>query len=181
MKMLFALFLSFAKVGIMTFGGGLAMLPMLQREIVQKRQWTTDAELVNFFALGQCTPGIIAVNTATFVGYKQKGISGGIIATLGVVFPSVVIISVFAAVIRNYSDSEIVNYAFAGIRACVSVLIISTVIKIWKSTIVDKTAIIIFASVLLLFFLTNISAVVIVIASGIAGIIISNIRKEVSK
>lgn len=181
MKMFFALFLSFAKVGILTFGGGLAMLPMLQREIVYKHQWTTDTELVDIFALGQCTPGIIAVNTATFVGYKQKGIPGGIIATLGVVFPSVVIIIGFAAFISNFTDLEMVKNAFAGIRACVSVLIISTVIKIWKNAIVDKTSIIIFLSVFLLSILTNISAVIIVIASGIAGIIISNIRKEVSK
>lgn len=181
MKMFFALFLSFAKVGILTFGGGLAMLPMLRREIVQKHQWTTDTELVDIFALGQCTPGIIAVNTATFIGYKQKGIPGGIIATLGIVFPSVVIITAFAAFISNFNDLETVKNAFAGIRACVSVLIISTVINMWKNAIVDKTAIIIFLSVLLLSVLTNVSAVLFVIASGIAGIIISNIRKEASK
>ena len=93
MKELLVLFLTFAKVGVMTFGGGYAMLPILQREVVENKGWATDEELTDYFAIGQCTPGVIAVNTATFIGQKQRGIAGGIVATLGVVFPSLVIIS----------------------------------------------------------------------------------------
>ena len=98
------LFLVFAKMGVMTFGGGMAMLPILQREIVEDRHWATEEELVDYYAIGQCTPGIIAVNTATFIGQKRKGIAGGILATLGIVFPSLVIISILAGLITNFSD-----------------------------------------------------------------------------
>ena len=94
MKELLKLFLAFAKIGAVTFGGGYAMLPILQRDIVAKHKWATEDELLDYFAIGQCTPGVIAVNTATFVGYKNKGILGGIFATLGVVFPSIVIITI---------------------------------------------------------------------------------------
>ena len=124
MKEIIQLFLAFAKIGAVTFGGGYAMLPILQRDIVNKYGWATDDELMDYFAIGQCTPGVIAVNTATFIGYKRKGIAGGIFATLGVVFPSVVIISIIAAFVKNYADIEAVKYAFNGIRVCVCVLIV---------------------------------------------------------
>ncbi len=100
-KLLGQLFLTFAKVGVMTFGGGMAMLPILQREIVEDKGWATDEELTDYFAIGQCTPGIIAVNTATFIGQKQAGIIGGIVATMGIVFPSLIIISALAGVINT--------------------------------------------------------------------------------
>ena len=103
MKGLLELFLTFAKVGVMTFGGGMAMLPILQREVVENKGWATDEELTDYFAIGQCTPGIIAVNTATFIGQKQKGVWGGIVATLGVVFPSLIIITVLAGLITSFS------------------------------------------------------------------------------
>ena len=103
MKELLELFLTFAKIGVMTFGGGMAMLPILEREVVQNKHWATEEELVDYFAIGQCTPGIIAVNTATFIGEKKRGVLGGIAATLGVVFPSLVIITVLAGLITNFS------------------------------------------------------------------------------
>ena len=115
MKELLTLFLTFAKVGVMTFGGGYAMLPILQREIVENKGWATDEELTDYFAIGQCTPGVIAVNTATFIGRKQKGILGGIAATLGMVFPSLVIISILAGLIANFAHLAWVQHAFAGI------------------------------------------------------------------
>ena len=106
MKKLWDMFLTFARIGGLTFGGGYAMLPMLQREVVEKQGWATEEELADYYAIGQCTPGIIAVNTATFVGYRQAGIIGGIFATLGVIFPSVVIITVIAAFLTNFARSE---------------------------------------------------------------------------
>ena len=133
MRELLDLFWTFARIGGLTFGGGYAMLPILQREVVEKRQWVSDEELMDYYAIGQCTPGIIAVNTATFVGQKTRGIIGGIIATLGVVFPSLVIITVIAAFMQNFADLEIVKNAFAGIRICVCVLILNAVIKLLKS------------------------------------------------
>ena len=129
MREIINLFLAFAKIGAVTFGGGYAMLPILQRDIVKKHGWATDEELMDYFAIGQCTPGIIAVNTATFIGYKQKGVLGGIFATLGVIFPSIVIISVIAAFITNYADLPVVRYAFNGIRVCVCILILNAVLK----------------------------------------------------
>ena len=99
MKELWELFITFAKVGVMTFGGGYAMLPILQREVVENKKWASEEELVDYFAIGQCTPGVIAVNTATFVGQKRRGVAGGILATLGVVFPSLVIICILAGLL----------------------------------------------------------------------------------
>ena len=117
------MFLTFARVGVMTFGGGAAMLPILEREIVDNKGWATEEELVDYFAIGQCTPGIIAVNTATFIGQKKRGALGGIVATLGIVFPSVVIISILAGLITNFAHLAWVRNAFAGIQvssACLS-------------------------------------------------------------
>ncbi len=128
MKELFNLFLAFAKVGVLTFGGGYAMLPILQREVVEKNNWASDEELMDYYAIGQCTPGVIAVNTATFIGQKRKGIIGGIITTLGVVLPSMIIITIVAAFISNFADLPIVKNAFAGVRVCVCVLIFNAVV-----------------------------------------------------
>ena len=173
--MLLKLFLSFAKVGIMTFGGGYAMLPILQREIVDKNGWATDEELADYFAIGQCTPGVIAVNTATFIGQKTAGTLGGILATLGVVFPSVVIISLLAGVIQQFSHLEIVKHAFAGIRVCVCVLIFNSVLKLWKAAVTDKITLLIFAAVLVAATLTKLSPVVFVIIAAVLGIIIKTL------
>ena len=132
MNIYLQLFLTFAKIGVVTFGGGAAMLPILQREVVENKHWATEEELVDYYAIGQCTPGIIAVNTATFVGQKLKGLSGGIFATLGMVFPSLVIISILAGLITNFADLAWVQNAFAGIRACVCVLIFNATVRLMK-------------------------------------------------
>lgn len=144
------LFLTFAKIGACTFGGGYAMLPILQREVVEDKGWATSDELADYYAIGQCTPGIIAVNTATFIGQKYKGNLGGICATLGVVAPSVVIITIIAAFLQNFAHLAVVNSAFAGIRACVVALILSSVLKLAKKPLKDTMGKGIFAAVLLL-------------------------------
>ena len=172
MNILAKLFLTFAKVGVMTFGGGMAMLPMLQREIVEKNGWAEEQELSDYFAIGQCTPGIIAVNTATFVGQKLAGVAGGIIATLGIVFPSLVIICIVAAFLGNIADVPAVQHAFAGVRVCVCVLILNAVVKLWKTTVVDWRAFIIFLAVLAGAVFTPLSPVVFVLLAAAAGIII---------
>ena len=130
MKEIWELFWTFAKMGVMTFGGGMAMLPILQREVVENKHWATEEELADYYAIGQCTPGIIAVNTATFIGQKYSGMAGGIMATLGVVFPSLVIISILAGLITNFSHLGWVQNAFAGIQVCVCVLILNAVLKL---------------------------------------------------
>jgi chromate transporter len=176
MRELWTLFWVFAKVGVMTFGGGYAMLPILQREIVETRGWATDEELADYFAVAQCTPGVIAVNTATFVGYKRRGTAGGIFATLGVVFPSLVIITILAGVITNFSDLAVVQKAFAGIRVCVCVLIFNAVVKLWKSAVQGKAALLLFLGVTAGSLLLDVSPTVFVVLSAAAGIVPEWIR-----
>ena len=122
MKELLDMFLMFARIGGFTFGGGYAMLPILQKEVVEQKHWATEEELMDYYAIGQCTPGIIAINTATFIGYKIKGLPGAIVATLGVIAPSLVIITIIAAFISNFMELDFIASAFNGIRACVCVL-----------------------------------------------------------
>ena len=175
------MFCTFARIGGLTFGGGYAMLPILQREVVEKRGWATENELSDYYAIGQCTPGIIAVNVATFIGNKRKGIPRGITATLGVVFPSLVIITLIAAFLQNFADLEIVKHAFAGVRVGVCVLVFNAVVKLWKKAVIDIPAFVIFTIVLLLMVFLDISPVLLVIGAGIAGVIVQGTRKAVRK
>ncbi|MBQ7058675.1 MAG: chromate transporter [Firmicutes bacterium] len=170
MKELLDLFFTFARIGGLTFGGGYAMLPMLQKEVVEKRDWATNEELMDYYAIGQCTPGIIAVNTATFIGNKTRGVLGGIIATLGVVFPSLVIITIIAAFISNFADLAVVKNAFAGIRVCVFVLILNAVVKLGKSSIKDAVTLCIFLLVLIGSLLLDVSPIIFVLIAAAAGI-----------
>lgn len=169
MKELIDLIFTFAKIGGTTFGGGYAMLPILQREIVEKRKWATEAEIMDYYAIGQCTPGIIAVNTATFIGYRQFGIIGGILATIGLVLPSIVIITLIALFLTNFAEIEWIQHAFAGIRICVCVLILDSILKLGKKSIIDNRCIMIFLVILALSLLTPVSPAILVIAAGIAG------------
>ena len=172
MPVLLELFLLFAEIGATTFGGGYAMLPILQRELVEKRHWTTEEQLMDYYAIGQCTPGIIAVNTATFIGNTKAGMIGGIVATLGVVSPSVVIITLISIFLQNFADLSIVKHAFNGIRAAVCVLIMDSVIKLGKKSIRDLWGWVIFLCVLLASLLSGISPVLLVVLSGVAGIVL---------
>ena len=150
MNLYLDLFLTFAKVGVCTFGGGYAMLPILQREVVEKKGWATEEELTDYFAIGQCTPGVIAVNTATFVGQKQRGNLAGVIATLGVVFPSLIIITLIAAFLTEFASYPAVRHALAGINAAVVALIAASVVKLGKTTLKSAPAVCIFLVVLAL-------------------------------
>lgn len=172
MKEYIDLFFSFAKMGGFTFGGGYAMLPILQREVVEKKKWVTEEELIDYYAIGQCTPGIIAVNTATFIGYKYKGIIGGIIATLGCIFPSLIIITIIAAFLQNYASIPLVAHALSGIRAGVCALMLDAVIKLGKKSIVDIATVIIAITVLLFMLFTSVSVVYLVIFAALAGMLI---------
>ena len=176
MKVPWELFWTFAKMGVMTFGGGYAMLPILQREVVENKRWVTEEEIMDYYAIGQCTPGIIAVNTATFIGQKIRGIAGGIVATLGLIFPSVVIISILAGLITNFSHLVWVQNAFAGIQVCVCVLIFNAVVKLLKKSVVDKRTAAIFAVVLVGSVFLRISPAWFVIVAAAAGIILKNLE-----
>lgn len=181
LKTLLKLFYTFAKIGGLTFGGGYAMLPMLQKEVVEKNEWASEEELMDYFAIGQCTPGIIAVNTATFIGYKIKGIAGGVFATLGMIFPSIVIITIIAAFISNFTHIESVKHAFSGIQICVCALILDSIIKLGKKSLTDKWCIVIYAIALTLSLALGVSTVFIVIGAGVLGIVINYIKSKISR
>ncbi len=169
-KDLCELVVSFFKIGIMTFGGGYAMLPMLQRELVENRKWVTEEEILNYFAIGQCTPGVIAVNTATFVGYKRCKIPGAIFATISVVLPSMIIITVIAAVLSNFAHIPAVQHAFAGIRIAVSALIVASVIKLIKTNVKSIAQIIIAVAAFVLVAVLGQNPVFAVIGAAVAGL-----------
>ena len=165
------LVVAFFKIGIMTFGGGYAMLPMIQREVVEKRGWATEEEILNYYAIGQCTPGVIAVNTATFIGDSRKGVLGGFLATLGVVMPSLIIISIIAAVLNNFAEIEAVQHALAGIRVAVVVLVGFSIWKLLKSGVKGAFGWIVFVLTFLVSAIFGLSPVIIVVAAAAAGLI----------
>ncbi len=170
MKLYWELFSVFFRMGAVTFGGGYAMLPILQREVVDNRGWCTNEELADYYAIGQCTPGIIAVNTATFIGFKLKGLAGALLATYGVVAPSFIIIGIIAALLQNFADYAVVQNAFAGIRVVVAVLIFNAVVKLLKSSVVDKLTACVFLAVGLLAFFLDVSPVLFVLIAGALGV-----------
>lgn len=181
MKLLFDLFIIFARIGGFTFGGGYAMLPMLQKEIVENRKWATQDELMDYYAIGQCTPGIIAVNVATFIGVKLKGFWGALFATLGVITPSIIIIMVIAAFISGFQDIELVAHALNGVRAAVVALILSSVIKLSKKSLVDTVTKVIFVLVALISFFTDISPVIFILAVAFVSLVINMIKARKMK
>ena len=178
MKKNIELFTTFFKVGILTFGGGLAMLPMLTREVVNKRKWATEEEILDYYAIGQCTPGIIAVNTATFIGYKQNGKSGAAFATFGVVCPSLIIISIIAALLQNYMTLPVVGHALAGIRIAVSGLLLQTAYSMIKKGVKDKFGALLFVIAASIAFFTPVPTIMIIIAAAVTGIVYKSITAK---
>lgn len=176
------LYFSFARIGGLTFGGGLSMLPMLKYELVVKKNWITEEDLLNCYAIGQCTPGIIAVNTATYVGYKKAGIIGGIISTLGMITPSLIIITIVAAFLERFMDNIYLQHALLGVRGAVCALMLNTLINMGKKSLVNIISWIICAVAFVVILLTGIPSIFIVIAGAITGIVMDvAIRKEDSE
>ena len=168
---LWTLFITFAKVGVMTFGGGYAMLPILEREVVKNHNWTTSEQMLDYYAIGQCTPGIIAVNVSTFIGYKTRGVLGAIVATFGMVFPSLVIITALASVLKMFQDNVYVKKAFAGIRIAVCALMVTAVIGLVRKAVSNIPTAIVAVAALLLQMLLGVSPVIIVICTVAFGLI----------
>lgn len=166
-----SLFLTFAKIGALTFGGGMAMFPILEREVVDRRGWATGEELLDFYAIGQCTPGIIAVNTATFVGYRERRTAGGIAATLGMVAPSFCIILLLATVLRALQGNPWVLKAFAGIRIAVCALILRSVVSLGRKAVVDAVSGAAIAAAVALNLLWGVSTVWIVLLAVAGGLL----------
>ena len=174
--MLWKLFCAWFKMGLFTFGGGYAMLPMIQKEVIEKYHWATEDEIMDYYAIGQCTPGVIAVNTATLVGYKLKGVLGGIIATLGVVSPSLIIITVIAQLIENFSSLPMVQHALAGIEVAVCVLMYVAIEKLLRKGVKDIPTFVIFALAFVLCYFTNISTVILVVIAGATGYVLYTVK-----
>lgn len=177
-KNLFNLYFSFAKIGTFTIGGGLAMMPMMQSELIEKRKWITDEELIDYYAVGQSTPGIVAVNVATFVGYKQMGIIGGIFATLGMVTPSLVIIMILASLINSINDFPIIQKALKGINVAVAALLTSTIINFMKKTIKKFTNAIFMMISFLLVFVFKLPSFWIILFALLIGVVLTYKEKK---
>lgn len=178
MKILIELFITFFKIGMFTFGGGYAMIPLLQAELVNKKKWTDDKELMDYYCIGQSTPGIIAVNVATFIGYKKGGISGAIVATLGMIAPSLAIIMSLAHILKLYMENEYVSHAFAGVRIVVVVLILEAIFSLWKKAVTDWQSLGIFGIALVLLLAMNLSPIAIVLMVAAGGMLINRWRAK---
>jgi chromate transporter len=172
------LLITFFKLGALTFGGGYAMIPVVERELIKKKGWTDMDEVMNYYTIAQVTPGIIAVNLSTFIGYKRKGPLGGFLATLGFVLPGVVFITGIAICLTNFADLPVVQHAFAGIRVAVGALILNTVIKMvkevfknWQSRVIYIIAFAL-SAVSTLTDVWSVSPVLLIIVSGAAGLLV---------
>ncbi len=171
MTELWELFTMFFNIGAFTFGGGFAMLPIIQKEVVETKGWATDEEIIDCFAIGQCTPGVIAVNTATFIGYKRKGITGGIVATLGVILPSLIIITVITTFFKRFQDYKIVQHALGGVRVGVVALIADAVFKMSKQVVKNRACIMILIIAFIFIAFTDFSPIIIIVISALIGIL----------
>lgn len=171
MSMLWQLFAAFFKIGLFTFGGGYAMIPLLQAELVERKKWTSEEEIMDYYSIGQCTPGIIAVNVATFIGYKQKRLAGAIAATVGMILPSFMIILALANIIRLYMENAYVTHAFAGIRIVVIALIADVVLSMSRKAVGGLFQGAVFAAALLYLLLFGGSPTVVVMTAAAAGLL----------
>ncbi len=178
---LLSLYLTFVKLGCVTFGGGYAMLPILEEELVKKKGWTTMDDLRDYFSIGQCTPGVIAMNVSTFIGEKLGGVPGALMASLGFLTGPVILIILIAAFLTNFSSLEIVQHAFAGIRVCVCVLIVQAVLRLWKTSVVDIPTLVICLVIFCLnafsgYLPVKLPMALLVVLSGVAGILLSSAK-----
>lgn len=178
------LYTTFVRIGCVTFGGGYAMLPILERELVDKKHWTTMDDLRDYFSIGQCTPGIIALNVSTFIGEKKKGVPGALLATTGFLTGPIIIILIIASFLTNFAEQPIVQHAFAGIRVCVCVLIVQAVLRLWKKSIVDGFTLFLYLVIFVLnafsgILPVRIPAAVLVIIAGVVGVLMSMRNRSV--
>jgi chromate transporter len=172
-----SVFLAFLKLGCITFGGGYAMIPVVDRELIKKRGWVTMDEVMDYYTIAQITPGIIAINLSTFVGYKQKGSLGGFLATIGFALPGVTLITALALFISNFADIPAVQHAFAGIRIAVGALILDTVIKMVKGVFKDIKALLIYIIAFALSAIWGASPMLIVLGAGLMGLVVYRPKK----
>lgn len=178
MKELLKIYIEFFKMGAVTFGGGYAMLPILRRTCVQKHHWISEEEVMDFYAVSQGLPGIIAVNVSVFIGYHLNKVKGGIAAALGVVSPCIVIISLIAALLSNFQDNVYVRHAMAGVSVCVIALILDAVIGLWKKGVKDALGLVLCIIAFIVAAFTAISPVIVIVAAGVIGVAVKNAKNK---
>ena len=176
MKEYLELYWAFFRIGGLTFGGGLSMLPMLKYELVEKKNWVSEEQLLDCYAVGQCTPGIIAVNTATYVGYIRKGLAGAIWGTAGMISPSIIIITILCMFLNNFMDNIWVQHALMGIKGVVCALMLNTVISLAQKSLVSPLCVVIGVVAMMLTLLTDIPTVLIVVGAAILGIVYEKVK-----
>ena len=171
-------FLTFARISASCFGGGYAMLPFFQQELVEKKGWLTDEELLDLHAIAQCTPGVISVNTATFCGYRTRGISGALAATAGLLTPPILIVLIISAFFWTYAENPVVQHALTGVRACVCALIINSTVKLYRKAVLDVPTLLVFLAVFVLAAFVGLSPAILVMGAAAAGLVYAAIRRE---
>ncbi|MXI85842.1 chromate transporter [Sphaerochaeta halotolerans] len=172
------LYLTFLKIGGLTFGGGYAMLPMLQREVIDIHHWVTEEEVLDIYAIGQCSPGIIAVNTATMIGYRKRGISGAIAATLGEVTPSLVLITMLATILLQIQDNIWVQRAFGGIRVAVCALITQSVFTLSKKSLIDVPTVLLYVATVAATLAFSLSPLMVIPAAILYGLVVQRLKRR---
>lgn len=179
-KIYVELFLTFFKIGAVTFGGGLSMLPILERELCKKKAWVSRDDLIDYYAIGQVTPGIVAVNVATFCGHKLKGTFGGVVATLAIITPSIIVIAVLSSSINAIDQIPAIKKALAGINVAVAANLSFSVISFFKKSVASFFGGILFALAFALVFFFKASAPLVIFASGILGASLFFVRKKIA-
>src|SRR5574344_1456379 len=180
-KLLLDLYWTFFKIGSITFGGGLAMLPILERELSEKRHWTTNEELLDYYAIGQSTPGVIAVNVSTFIGYKRAGIIGGIVGTAGIVTPSIIVITLIAQFISNFEEIVWVQKAMRGINVAVAALLTYAVFGFAKKTVKNWWSAVFYVGAFSAIFFFNVNSLIVIASAAAGGIIIGLCTGKIGK
>lgn len=175
--LVFKLFKTFFKIGAFTFGGGYAMIPLIQKETVEKNNWISDDDILEIIAIAESTPGPIAINSATFIGYKIAGVLGAACATLGVVLPSFIIILVIAAILNEFQNIKAVQYAFFGIRAGVLALVLKALLTMYKKCPKNKIAYIVMAFAFISAAIIDLNVLIVIIACAVIGLV-SSLLKE---
>ena len=183
MTLLIELFLTFAKIGLFTFGGGYAMISMIENACVENKKWISHDDMMNITVIAESTPGPIAINCATFVGYKQKGLIGAIAATMGIVFPSFAIIYLIAILMDDFLEITVIANAFKGIKLAVGILILDAALKMIQKMQRKPIPIVIMVCAATLMMITNIfslklSSVTLVLAAGIVSLCIFKMKQR---
>lgn len=181
MNIFLELLISFVKIGFLTIGGGYVMLPMMQSELIDKKHWITEEELLDYYAVGQSTPGIIAVNVATFVGYKKAGVTGGIVATLGIISPSLIIITALAGVIQSIDQYPNVQKAMSGINVAVCALITDATLNFIKKGVKNFVTLLVLLALFLLIYYVKVPSYLIVLGAAFLGAITYFVKNKMKK